>query len=180
MLSFASSALAAFMACWIALLLHEFAHAAAAEAVGVRIWGMRFGTGPTIWRGTIDDRQVQVCALPFLGGITLLDEDAGTIGYRDIISGRWRFEWGPDAWRAPVISASGGLSNFFGMLIFITAWQIAGHPRVGDFTSDLLLFGIAANLAGYLNLIPCARSDGHHLIAHLSAARARVAVGTGR
>ena len=76
MLSFASSALAA-MALWVALLFHELAHAAAAEAVGVRIWGVRLGMGPTIWRGTVNGRQVHICALPFLGGVTLLDEDAG-------------------------------------------------------------------------------------------------------
>lgn len=175
MLSFASSALAAFTACWIALLFHELGHAAAAEAVGVRIWGVRLGMGPTIWRGTINGRRLHVCALPFLGGVTLLDEDADTIGYRDIVSGTWRFEWGPDAWRAPIISASGGLSNFLGMLIFLTAWQIAGQPGVGDFTGSVLLFSVAANLGGYLNLVPCSRSDGHHLAAHLCAKRAGVA-----
>jgi membrane-associated protease RseP (regulator of RpoE activity) len=174
MLSIASSALAAFMAWWIALLFHELAHTAAAEAVGVRIWRVRLGMGPTIWRRTVNGRQLHVCLLPFAGGVTLLDEDADTIGYRDIVSGRWRFEWGPDAWRAPIISASGGLSNFLGMLLFLTAWQAAGHPGVGDFTGSLLLFGIAANMGGYLNLVPCSHSDGRHLAAHLSAVRAGV------
>lgn len=174
MLSIASSTLAAFAACWIGLLFHELGHAAAAEAVGVRIWGLRLGIGPTVWRGTIDGRRLHICPLPLLGGITLLDEDADTIGYRDIVSGRWRFVWGPDAWRASIISASGGVSNFLGMLIFLAAWQMAGQPSAGDFTGSLLLFGIAANLAGYLNLLPCSRSDGHHLAAHLRAARAGV------
>ena len=171
MLSFASSAFAAFMACWIALLFHELGHAAAAEGVGVRIWGLRLGVGPTLWRGTVNGRQLGIGALPLLGGITLLDEDADAIGYRDIVSGRWRFEWGPDAWRAAVISVSGGISNFLGMLIFLTAWEIAGQPPAIGFTGSLLLFGIVANLAGYLNLFPLSRSDGHHLAAHLFAAR---------
>lgn len=175
MLSFASSALAAFTALWIALLFHELGHAAAAEAVGVRIWGVRLGMGPTIWRGTVNGRQVHICALPFLGGVTLLDEDADAIGYRDIVSGRWRFEWGPDAWRAPVISASGGLSNFFGMLLFLTAWQIAGQPGFGTFTGEVLIYSIVANLGGYLNLVPCLRSDGYHLLTHYCAAKAVVA-----
>lgn len=175
MIAHASTALAALVACWIALLFHEFGHAAAAQVVGVRVWGMRLGLGPTIWRGTIRGRLLHISALPFLGGVTLLDEDAGAIGYRDLDAGRWSFEWGPDAWRAPVISASGGLSNFFGALIFLTAWQLAGQPPLGDFTSNVLLFGIVANVSGYLNLLPCWHSDGHHLLRQLSAARARVA-----
>jgi membrane-associated protease RseP (regulator of RpoE activity) len=172
MLSLASSILAAFVAGWIALLFHELGHAAAAQAVGVRIWGMRLGMGPTMWRGSVNGKQIQICALPVLGTVTLLDADADAIGYRDVVSGRWRFEWGPGAWRAPIISAAGGLSNILAMLIFLTAWQIAG-PTGGDpFAHDVLRFGIAANFAGYLNLLPCSRSDGWHLLAHFHAARA--------
>ena len=175
-LSLASSVLAAFVACWIALLLHELGHAAAAQAVGVRIWGIRLGTGPTIWRGSVNGRQIQICALPFLGGVTLLDADADAIGYRDVVSSHWRFEWGPGAWRAPIISAAGGLSNVFGVLMFVTAWEAAstmGAAPLGSetFARNVILYGIAANLAGYLNLLPCARSDGRHLLVHLRAAR---------
>jgi Zn-dependent protease len=36
---------------------------------------------------------------------------------------------------------------------------------------DLLIFGIVANLSGYLNLLPWSKSDGGHLLAHLYAAR---------
>lgn len=172
MLSFATTTLAAFIACWVALLFHELGHAAAAEMVGVRLWGIRLGGGPTIWRGTVEGRQVHVCALPFLGGVTLLDEDADSLGYRDIVSGRWRFEWGPGAWRASVISAAGGLSNIVGMLIFLTALKFAGTMTMGDFVPNVLMFGAITNLAGYLNLLPCSRSDGHHLATQLSAARA--------
>jgi membrane-associated protease RseP (regulator of RpoE activity) len=66
-------------------------HATAAWLVGVRIWGIRLGTGPAVWRGSIGKCQVQVAVLPFLGAVQLLDEDAGAIGYRDIITGPWRF-----------------------------------------------------------------------------------------
>ncbi len=45
---------------WIALLFHELGHAGAAWLVGVRIWGIRLGTGPAVWRGSIGQRQVQV------------------------------------------------------------------------------------------------------------------------
>jgi membrane-associated protease RseP (regulator of RpoE activity) len=172
--SIVSPILALLMASWIALLFHELGHTAAAEAVGVRLWGVRLGIGPPIWRGTIKGHQFDIRLLPLLGGITLLDEDANIIGYRDMVAGQWRFEWGPEAWRAPIISAAGGLSNILGALLFITAWQMAGHPLPGSFTSDLMLFGVVANVVGYLNLLPCSRSDGHHLLVHLCAARARV------
>ena len=167
-----STTVAALTACWIGLLFHELGHAAAAQAVGVRIWGMRLGMGPTIWRGMVNGVRLQICAIPLLGAVTLLDEDAGAIGYRDFAGGQWRFEWGPDAWRAPVISAAGGLSNILGMLLFLTAWQVAGDWNISAFQTNVILFGIATNLAGYLNLLPCARSDGHHLLAQFHAARA--------
>ena len=169
--SIASSILAAMVASWVALLFHELAHSAAADVVGVRLWGMRLGIGPTIWRGNFNGREIHIGALPFIGAVQLLDEDAGAIGYRDIVSGRWRFEWGPEAWRAPIISAAGGLSNLLGMILFLTTWELGGQPHLGSFTGDLLLFGIIANLSGYLNLFPLSKSDGEHLLAHLYAAR---------
>ena len=46
-----------------------------------------------------------------------------------------------------------------------------GQPALGTTLGDLLLIAIACNLAGYLNLFPCFRSDGTHLLAHVRAAR---------
>jgi len=163
--------IAAMLASWVALLLHELAHSAAAELVGVRIWGMRLGMGPTIWKGSFNGRELHIGAFPFLGAVQLLDEDAGAIGYRDIVSGRWRFEWGPDAWRAPIISAAGGVSNLFGMVLFLVTWELGGEPGMGSFMGQLLLFGIVTNFSGYLNLLPWSKSDGGHLLAHLYAAK---------
>jgi hypothetical protein len=37
---------------------------------------------------------------------------------------------------------------------------------------------MAANFAGYLNLLPCFRSDGIHLLAHARAARQSWAAAT--
>jgi membrane-associated protease RseP (regulator of RpoE activity) len=161
-------------ASWIALLFHELGHAVAAWMVGVRIWGIRLGMGPTLWRGTIGDCRFHLAALPFLGAVQLLDEDASAIGYRDISPGPWRFEWGPEAWRAPIISAAGGMSNLFGLLLLVAGWDLAGQPLLGSFTGNLLIFSMAANVAGYLNLLPCFRSDGIHLLAHVRAARLRL------
>ncbi|HET6346667.1 MAG TPA: M50 family metallopeptidase [Myxococcota bacterium] len=158
---------------WIALLCHELGHATAAGLVGVRIWGIRLGMGPVLWRGIIGGCRVHLALLPFLGAVHLLDEDACAIGYRDIVAGRWRFEWGPQAWRAPIISAAGGLFNLMGVLALAAWWEHAGRPALGTWTGDLLLFAIASNIAGYLNLLPCFHSDGSHLLAHLRAARFR-------
>jgi hypothetical protein len=162
-------------ASWIALLFHELGHAVAALLVNVRIWGIRLGMGPTIWQGNVGGCRLHVAALPFLGAVHLLDEDASAIGYRDIARGSWRFVWVPGAWRAPIISASGGISNLFGLLLVALWWQAMGRPGLGSFTGDLLLFSMGANLAGYLNLLPCFRSDGIHLLAHVRAARSRLA-----
>jgi len=161
-------------ATWIALLFHELGHALAAVLVGVRIWGIRLGIGPTIWRGRIAGCRVHLAVLPFLGAVHLLDEDANAIGYRDIFAGRWRFEWGPEAWRAPIISAAGGLSNLIGVMLFATWWGILGQPALGTTSGDLMLVAMASNVAGYLNLLPCFQSDGIHLLAHIRAARFRL------
>jgi regulator of sigma E protease len=161
-------------ATWIALLFHESGHALAAVLVGVRIWGIRLGIGPTIWQGRIGDCRVSLALFPFLGSVQLLDEDANAIGYRDIFAGRWRFEWGPEAWRAPIISAAGGLSNFVGLVLFVLCWDVLGRPAIGTTSGDLLLVGMATQAAGYLNLLPCFRSDGIHLLAHIRAARFRL------
>jgi membrane-associated protease RseP (regulator of RpoE activity) len=159
---------------WIALLFHEMGHALAALLVGVRIWGIRLGVGPTIWRGRLGHCRIHLALLPFLGAVQLLDEDACAIGYRDIIAGSWRFEWGPDAWRAPIISAAGGLSNLAGLVALVMWWDLLGQPAVGTTMGDLFLVATVSNFAGYLNLIPCFRSDGIHLLAHIRAARFRL------
>jgi membrane-associated protease RseP (regulator of RpoE activity) len=161
-------------AAWVALLFHELGHALAAALVGVRIWGIRLGIGPTIWRGRIGSCRVNLAVFPFLGAVQLLDEDANAIGYRDIFAGRWRFEWGPEAWRAPIISAAGGLSNLVGVVLFAIWWDMLGQPALGTTSGDLMLVGMASNVAGYLNLLPCFRSDGIHLLAHIRAARFRL------
>lgn len=160
-----------FIASWIALLFHEVGHALAAWSVGVRIWGIRLGMGPGLWAGMVGGTRIQVALFPLLGGVHLLDEDASAIGYRDIARGRWRFVWGPEAWRAPIISAAGGVSNLVGLILTALWWNAAGAPGLGSTTGDLCLFTLVAHVAGYLNLLPWFRSDGIHLLAHIRAAR---------
>jgi membrane-associated protease RseP (regulator of RpoE activity) len=159
------------VACWMAILFHEFGHAAAARLVGVRIWGIRLGFGPVIWRGELGGCQVHIAAIPFVAAVHLLDDDAEAIGYRDIARGSWRFVWGPKSWRAPIISAAGGLANLAGILLVVLSWELIGHPVRGTISGDLILLTLAANIAGYMNLLPWCRSDGTHLLAQLTAAR---------
>src|SRR6185295_3687176 len=92
---------------WLALLLHELGHVAAALLLGVSIWGIRLGVGPTVWRGRIGRCRVHLSLLPLLGAVHLVDADARAIGYRDIAPGGWRFEWVPGAWRAPMAGRPG-------------------------------------------------------------------------
>ena len=163
--------LAATIASWSALLFHETGHAIAAWLVRVRIWGIRLGSGPVVWRGRIARCRIQIALFPAVGAVQLLDADASAIGYRDIYTSQWRFEWGPDAWRAPVISVAGGLGNLCGLTGFVMLWDVLGQPGVGTLAGSMLLLGAGANLAGYLNLLPWFRSDGTHLLAHMQAAR---------
>jgi regulator of sigma E protease len=172
--SIAESILVALAGAWTALLFHELGHTAAARLVGVRIWGIRLGMGPIIWRGAVGGCRVHLALFPLIGAVHLLDEDACAIGYRDIAAGSWRFEWGPEAWRAPIISAAGGLSNLTVMLLLLHGWDLAGQPALGSLAGNLLLAAMASNCAGYLNLLPCFRSDGIHLLAHIRAARFRL------
>ncbi|MGH7630279.1 MAG: site-2 protease family protein [Gemmatimonadales bacterium] len=160
-----------YAASWIALYLHELGHAAAAHALGVRVWGIRLGIGPSLFAGSIGGCRLQLGLLPLVGGVALDDADASAIGYRDIRSGSWRFEWVRGAWRAPVISAAGGACNLLGVLLAAAYWTLAGEPPIGSLGGDLAFFVAAANLSGYFNLVPCFSSDGVHLLAHVAAAR---------
>ncbi len=165
--------LAGFAASWIALLFHELGHAVAASLLGIRIWGIRLGMGPVVHRGQVGATRLQIGFLPLLGSVQLLDADASSIGYRDLERGQWRFEWGPRAWRATIITAAGSLSNLFGLLLIMSLWESAGHPPFASFSGAVLIASMVANFGGYLNLLPCLHSDGSHLLAHVRAARER-------
>lgn len=160
----------AYAACWAALSVHELGHAAAARALGVRVWSVQLGVGPALLAGRLGGARVRVGAFPLAGAVALVDADAAGIGYRDLAAGRWRFEWVPGAWRAPVISAAGGVANFLAAALALGLWPAAGPA------GPLALCVAAANLAACLNLVPCFSSDGAKLLAHLSAfQRARAA-----
>jgi membrane-associated protease RseP (regulator of RpoE activity) len=171
LLQTAEALLLFYAASWVALYLHELGHAAAAHALGVRVWGIRLGMGPSLFDGSIAGCRLRLGLLPLVGGVALDDRDAAAIGYRDIHAGSWRFEWVQGAWRAPVISAAGGACNLLGVLLAASYWTLAGKPPIGTIGGDLAFFVAAANLSGYFNLVPCFSSDGAHLLAHVAAAR---------
>jgi len=170
-ITFATPLLLGYVASWIALYAHEIGHAAAARAVGVRIWGIRLGVGPTVFEGSVRGCRLWLGLFPLVGSVILVDDDASAIGYRDIQPGPWRFEWGREAWRAPIISASGGIANLLVMLLVVVYWWLAGSPRLGSAIGDVFVYTFVANLSGYLNLFPLFSSDGRHLLAHVTAAR---------
>jgi membrane-associated protease RseP (regulator of RpoE activity) len=159
--------------CWLAMVIHELGHALAALALGVRIWGINLGVGPTLWQRTIHGCRVRIGLVPLVGSVQLLDADALAIGYRDIRHGFWRFEWVPGSWRAPIISAAGGVANLIATFGF-GFWSL--DPATADGLLRMAaLSGVIANFSGYLNLLPCFSSDGRHLLAHLRAARMALA-----
>jgi membrane-associated protease RseP (regulator of RpoE activity) len=161
-------ALLTFVAAWIALLVHELGHAIGASATGVRLWGIRLGTGPVVYEGRIGTLECRIAWLPFGGTILLLDEDAHEIGYRDVYQRYWRFTWVPGAWRAPLISAAGPVTSLVVAAVFATAYAVlspTGHP------GDVLRWSVLANLGGWLNLLPVGPSDGLHVLRQLAAFR---------
>ncbi|HEU4647474.1 MAG TPA: site-2 protease family protein [Gemmatimonadales bacterium] len=162
-------------ASWVALLVHELSHAAAARALGVRLWGMQLGIGPTLLQGTVAGCRVRVAILPLVGSVALLDADAVAIGYRDIRPGSWRFEWVRGAWRAPIISAAGAVGNLAAAFGVVAFWAWAGRPDFEMLLGQFCLAAFATNISGYLNLVPCFSSDGKHLLHHMVAARRRLA-----
>ena len=149
-------------ACWVALLVHEAGHLLAALVLGVRVWGVRAGCGPKLWIGTVRGIRVHLALLPAIGAVQLVDDDARAIGYRDIYRRAWRFEWGADSWKAPIISAAGGMANFAMALLLAHAAAPTGFN----------FYLIIASITGFLNLLPCVSSDGRHIVRHLAAVRA--------
>ena len=112
---------------WIALLFHELGHAVAALLLGVRIWGIRLGVGPTVWRGTIGSCRINVALFPFLGiwaieryewrepGITATVEEANAAQ----AGGTWRMEVRPraDGGSILMISMDRQAKGFVGHLV---------------------------------------------------------------
>ncbi|HEX6105029.1 MAG TPA: M50 family metallopeptidase [Gemmatimonadales bacterium] len=158
-----------FIAAWVALLLHEGAHGLVARALGVRPWSITLGAGPVLYRGTIGGCAFRLAALPLHGEVRFRDEDARRIGYRNVGREDWTFEWNAASWRAPLISAAGGVANLLaaGGVVAYWAWM----PRLTPPSFALFAMCLVVNLMMFLNLAPIRGLDGGRLVVHAAAYR---------
>jgi membrane-associated protease RseP (regulator of RpoE activity) len=159
-----------FVAAWIALALHELAHALAARVLGIRVWGITLGRGPVLWEGMVGGCQVRVALLPLHGEVRLHDGDAALLGYRNLEASAWGFVWlAGSSWRAPIISAAGSVANLLGAKAVLLYW--IAMPRL---LPPLLLLSVCillVNLLMFLNLAPIRGLDGWRLAVQTAAWR---------
>lgn len=164
-----------FIAAWVALLLHELAHWVVAHALGIRAYSITLGSGPVLFRGTVRGCAIHLALLPLHGEVRFRDDDAHTLGYRNIGREDWSFEWSPGSWRAPVISAAGGVANFLASVAVVGYWTWT--PRVTAPTFALFSMCLVVNLMMVLNLMPIRGLDGGRLVVHTAALRRQLTNG---
>ena len=104
-----------FASSWAALLVHELGHAVAARALGVRLWSVTLGYGPPLWNRELFGCRVRVGLLPLRGGISLHDDDARALGYKNLETPDWAFDWrARSSWRGAPLSPAGGCAHLLG------------------------------------------------------------------
>jgi membrane-associated protease RseP (regulator of RpoE activity) len=158
-----------FLGAWVALLVHELAHAVAARALGLEVWSMRLGWRPTIWRASLGGCRVQVGLLPLHGEIRLHDRDAEALGYRAYHTPQWRFEWIRGSWRAPAITMAGSVANLLVAAGILGYW--VWMPRLSPYPFAITSAVFVVNLLMYLNLVPIPGLDGGRLVVQAAAWR---------
>ncbi|HUF35490.1 MAG TPA: M50 family metallopeptidase [Gemmatimonadales bacterium] len=164
-----------YIAAWIALMLHELAHGLVAVVLGVRPWSVTLGAGPVLYRGSVGGCAIRLALLPLHGEVRFRDEDAHHLGYRNIGREDWSFEWTPGSWRAPLISAAGGLVNFLAAGAVLAYWT--WMPRLSPPSFALFAMSLVVNLMMFLNLVPIRGLDGWRLAVHAAALRRQLALG---
>jgi membrane-associated protease RseP (regulator of RpoE activity) len=159
-----------FVATWSALLLHELGHALVARVLGVRVWSVTLGRGPRLYQGMVAGSRFHVGLLPLRGAVSLHDDDARALGYRDMAAGDWSFQWrAGSSWRALAISAAGSLANLAGAGAVALYW--ARMPRLTPATFALFAMCFVVNLMMYLNLAPIRGLDGWRIAVQAHALR---------
>jgi membrane-associated protease RseP (regulator of RpoE activity) len=164
-----------FLAAWMALLLHELAHGLVAHALGVRPLSVTLGLGPVLYRGSVGGCGLRLALFPLHGEVRFRDEDAHLLGYRNIGREDWSFEWTTGSWRAPLISAAGGLANFLAAGAVLAYWT--WMPRLSPPSFALFAMCLVVNLMMFLNLAPIRGLDGGRLVVHAAALRRQLAPG---
>jgi membrane-associated protease RseP (regulator of RpoE activity) len=163
-----------YLATWIALTVHELGHALTARLLGIRIWGISLGRGPTLWRGVVNGVHIRLGVLPLHGEVRLLDPDAVRLGYEDAPTGGERFEWHRGtSWRAPLISAAGTFGNLVAAQAVRVYWSSTHRPSLPVFMLSLAVFLVNAFML--LNLIPLRGTDGRRIAVQTAAWRNRSA-----
>lgn len=159
-----------FLAAWVALLLHELAHALTARALGVRVWGITLGRGPVLWTRMIGGCRVKVALLPLHGEVRLHDSDAAGLGYRDLQAARVGFVWlEGSSWRAPLITAAGSVANLFAAKAVVFYWTTMPRLIPPLFALSACIFIV--NLVMFLNLAPIRGLDGWRMAVQTAAWR---------
>jgi membrane-associated protease RseP (regulator of RpoE activity) len=159
-----------FLAAWVALVLHELAHALTARALGIRVWGVSLGRGPVLWEGRIGGCRVRLALLPLHGSVRIDDRDAARLGYRGLEQARWQFEWlAGSSWRAPLITAAGSVANLLAAKAVIAYWT--WMPRLAPPLLALSLCIFIVNLLMFLNLAPIRGLDGWRMAVQTAAWR---------
>ncbi|MEP7176197.1 MAG: M50 family metallopeptidase [Gemmatimonadales bacterium] len=159
-----------FLAAWVALALHEVAHALTARALGVRVWGLSLGRGPVLWEGMVGACRVRIALLPLHGAVRLDDHDAGQLGYRDLHQPRWGFEWlAGSSWRAPLITAAGSVANLLAAKTIAAYWLWMPPLTSPLFALSACVFIV--NAVMFLNLAPIRGLDGWRMAVQTAAWR---------
>jgi membrane-associated protease RseP (regulator of RpoE activity) len=162
-----------FIAAWVALLLHELAHGLVAHALGVRACSVTLGLGPVLFHGTVRGCALRLALFPLHGEVRFRDEDASRLGYRNVGREDWTFEWTPGSWRAPLISAAGGVANLLAAGAVVAYWT--WMPRLTPPAFALFSMCLVVNLMMVLNLMPIRGLDGGRLVVHTAALRRQLA-----
>ena len=161
-----------YVATWVALIVHELGHALSARLLGIRIWGIALGRGPTIWHGVINGVHLRLALFPLHGEVRLIDSDAVRLGYEDAAMGGARFEWHRgSSWRAPLISAAGTFGNLVAAQAVRVYWHSTHRPSLPVFMLSLTVFLVNAFML--LNLIPLRGFDGWRIAVQAAAWRKR-------
>ena len=159
-----------FLAAWVALLLHELAHAHTARILGIRVWAITLGRGPLLWEGAPRGCRVRIALLPLHGEVRLVDQDAEALGYRGLAAPRWGFEWlAGSSWRAPLITAAGSVANLLAAKVVIAYWL--WMPRLAPPLFALSVCIFIMNLMMFLNLAPIRGLDGWRIAVQTAAWR---------